>query len=155
MSLPKRHSLIAAILFFLLAIFAASQMSTCEENERPAAPLPGLPKPAPPSAGSSRVGPERGGIGRVVVPAAIYLSLSAADLGTTEWAVRHGYTEANPLMQSHRIEKGLAVAGAFLAADLYLQKREQPTAAKVLRVTYAVARVGAVALSVRNMRRGR
>lgn len=90
----------------------------------------------------------------VAKPAAIYLSLSAADLGTTEWAVRHGYVESNPWMQSHRIEKQLAVTGAFLAADFYLQKKERRTGVRVLRVTYAVARIGAVALSVRNMRRG-
>jgi hypothetical protein len=89
----------------------------------------------------------------VVKPAAIYLSLSAADLGSTEWAIRNGAYEGNSFMSSHRTEKQLAVSAAFIAADVMLQKRGHKGKARALRVVYAVGRLAAVAVNVSNAQR--
>jgi hypothetical protein len=86
----------------------------------------------------------------VVKPAAIYLSLSAADLGTTEWAIRNGASEGNPWMKEHRIAKQAAMAGAFTLADYHLQKRGHRGKARALRVVYAVGRLAVIAINVRN-----
>jgi hypothetical protein len=88
----------------------------------------------------------------VAKPAAIYLSLSAADLASTEWAIRHGATERNPFMDSNRIAKQAAMAGAFTAADVFLQSKGKRQEARALRIVYAVVRVAAVAINVHNAR---
>jgi hypothetical protein len=89
----------------------------------------------------------------VVKPSALYLSLSAADLGSTEWAIRNGASEGNGFMASHRTEKQLAVSAAFIAADVMLQKRGHKGKARALRVVYAVGRLAAVAVNVSNAQR--
>lgn len=90
----------------------------------------------------------------VVKPAAIYLSLSAADLASTALATQNGAIEGNAFMRSHRIEKQLVVAGALTAADAYLQKKGG-RGVRALRISVAVIRVGAVVVNVRNARRQR
>lgn len=91
----------------------------------------------------------------VVKPAAIYLSLSAADLGSTAWAIRNGAHEGNPAMVNHRAVKQLAMASAFTGADVLLQRNGKRREARVLRVVYAAVRVTAVVLNVRTARRGK
>ena len=91
----------------------------------------------------------------VAKPAAIYLGLSAADLVSTECAIRNGATEGNPFMQSNRIAKQAAIASAFVGADVLLQRKGKTGHARALRVTYAVLRLAAVAVNVRNARRAR
>lgn len=91
----------------------------------------------------------------VTKPASIYLSLSAADLASTEWAISHGAEEANGLMASHRYAKQAAMAGAFTATDVWLQAKGKKREARALRVVYAAFRVAAVAVNVRNARRAR
>jgi hypothetical protein len=89
----------------------------------------------------------------VVKPAALYLSLSAADLGSTEWAIRNGASERNSFIASHRIAKQAAMAGAFTLADIELQRRGHKGKARALRVVYAVGRLAAVAVNVSNAQR--
>lgn len=88
----------------------------------------------------------------VVRPAAIYLSLSAADLGTTAWATRNGAAEGNAFMRDHAVAKQLAVAAALTAADIHLQKSGHH---RKLRVVVVVLRVSAVAFNLHNARRRR
>lgn len=91
----------------------------------------------------------------VAKPALIYASLSAADLGSTAWAIRNGAQEGNSFMARDREVKQLAMASAFLGADLWLQSKGKKREAKALRITYAAVRVFAVAVNVRNARRAR
>jgi hypothetical protein len=86
----------------------------------------------------------------VARPAALYLSLSAADLGSTQWAIRNGATEGNPWMAEHGAAKQLAVSAALTAADIHLQKRGHH---RKLRVLVTVLRVAAVGINIHNARR--
>ncbi len=88
----------------------------------------------------------------VVKPAALYLSLSAADLGSTALAEANGATEANPWMRSHRVPKQLAVSAALTFADVRLQRTGHH---KRLRVIVTAVRVVVVAINLHNARRER
>lgn len=89
----------------------------------------------------------------VAAPAALYLSLSAADLGTTAMALHTpGVSEGNAFMRGHRIEKQLALAGLLTLVDVKLQKRGH---AKALRVAVTVIRVAAITINLHNAGRQR
>ena len=60
-----------------------------------------------------------------VKPAALYLSLGAADLASTRYAINSGASEANPWMRSHPEAKKLAQAAALTFLDTRLQRRDK------------------------------
>lgn len=91
----------------------------------------------------------------VTRPAALYLSLAAADLGSTAYALDNGMAETNPLMRSYALPKQVASAALLTFADVKLQKAGRPGRARALRIAVTVIRVGVVAINVRNARRGR
>lgn len=88
----------------------------------------------------------------VAKPAGLYLSLSAADLGSTAWARQNGADEGNAFMRSDAVAKQLAVAGILTAADIHLQKKGHQ---RKLRVIVTALRVAAVVVNVSNARRKR
>ena len=90
------------------------------------------------------------GAADVVKPAGLYLSLSAADLGSTAWARQNGASEGNPFMSSNAVAKQLAVAGILTAVDVHLQKKGHH---RKLRVLVTVLRVAAVVVNVTNARK--
>lgn len=88
----------------------------------------------------------------VAKPGAIYLSLSAADLGSTAMALHApGVSEGNGVMRSHAIEKQLAIAGLLTFVDVKLQKRH-PKGVKAMRAAVIVIRVLAIGINLRNAR---
>lgn len=91
----------------------------------------------------------------VAKPAALYLSLSAADLGSTAIAMHNpGVTEGNAFMSGRRLEKQLAVAVALTAADVQLQRSGHPRGAKALRIAVTVVRFAAIAVNLHNVGQG-
>ena len=84
----------------------------------------------------------------VAKPAALYLSLGAADLATTRHALNQGATEANPWMRSHPEAKKLAQLAALTYLDTRLQKRHR----RLSWVLRGVAVVGYGAVCAHNLR---
>jgi TPP-dependent pyruvate/acetoin dehydrogenase alpha subunit len=83
----------------------------------------------------------------VATPAAIYLSLSAGDLGSTAIAMHNGASEGNAFMRSGAVAKQFTLAAGLTALDVRLKR---PGQKKALRAAVIVVRVVAIAVNVRN-----
>lgn len=81
---------------------------------------------------------------------AVYVVGSAADLGSSEYAIERGGAEANPVQQTRGLRIGVqaATAGVGCWADAKLSKRHR-NGARVLRVAVLALKLG---LAIHNVR---